>query len=342
MRAWVPQVFCSVSTSQSAPSLQNRIALGGVMLAALGAIAFSGKAIIVKLAYRYGADAITLIALRMLFAFPLFAAAAVWSQRRAGLAPVSRGDAWKIVGLGFVGYYLASFLDFLGLQDITATLERLILYLNPTLVLLLGVLFLGRRPTGRQMLALAISYFGVALALGHDFRIGGSNILLGSALVFGSALAYALYLVGSGELVQRIGSIRLTAYASCAACACCIVQFLVTRPFSALLLPAPVYWLSALNGVACTVLPVFAVMMAIARIGAPAAAQIGMIGPVSTIILSALVLGEEMGTWQISGTVLVIAGVFIVSQRSQKGVAHDSNQPSHPDSLNRGPGSSSA
>ena len=314
--------------------------MAGVALAALGAIAFSGKAIIVKLAYRYGADAVTLIALRMVFALPLFAAAALWMQRSQSQSPLQRGDVWRIVALGFLGYYLASFLDFLGLQYITATLERLILYLNPTLVVLLGALFLSRRAGRRQVFALALSYLGVVLALSHDFRLGGSNILVGSALVFASALAYALYLVGSGELVLRIGSIRLTAYASCVACAFCLLQFFLTRPLGALVVPAPVYWLSALNGVACTVLPVFGVMMAIARIGAPAAAQIGMIGPVSTIVLSAVFLGEEMGPWQISGTVLVLAGVFLVSQRSQKGVAHDNQQPSHPDPLDRRPGSS--
>ncbi len=322
------------------PSDNHRLPVAGVALAALGAIAFSGKAIIVKLAYRYGADAVTLIALRMVFALPLFAAAALWMQRSQRQSPLQRGDVWRIVTLGFLGYYLASFLDFLGLQYITATLERLILYLNPTLVVLLGALFLSRRAGRRQVFALALSYLGVVLALSHDFRLGGSNILVGSALVFASALAYALYLVGSGELVLRIGSIRLTAYASCVACAFCLLQFFLTRPLGALVVPAPVYWLSALNGVACTVLPVFGVMMAIARIGAPAAAQIGMIGPVSTIVLSAVFLGEEMGPWQISGTVLVLAGVFLVSQRSQKGVAHDNQQPSHPDPLDRRPGSS--
>lgn len=323
------------ATDSRSPSAQP---LGGVALAAIGAIGFSGKAIIVKLGYRYGADAVTLIALRMIFALPLFAATALWIQFRQKAARLAGSDVWKVVVLGFLGYYLASFLDFLGLQYITATLERLILYLNPTLVLVLGALFLKRRAKPRQVVALCISYVGVALALSHDFRIGGGNILLGSALVFASALAYALYLVGSGELVQRIGSIRLTAYASCVASACCIAQFMLTRPMSALQLPDAVYWQSALNGVACTVLPVFAVMMAVARIGASSAAQIGMIGPVSTIVLSSLFLGEEMGAWQIAGTVLVIAGVFIVSQRSKEGVTYDANHPSHPDPLQRRPG----
>lgn len=337
------QTIPFVSESHLPAPPRFRIASTGVLLAALGAIAFSGKAVIVKLAYRYGVDAVTLIALRMVFAFPFFAATAWWMSTRQSTQPLSSADRVRIVVLGFLGYYLASFLDFLGLQYITATLERLILYLNPTLVLLLGAVFLGRPATGRQLCALVISYAGVALALGHDFRLGGSNILMGSALVFASALAYALYLVGSGQLVQRVGSIRLTAYASCIACACCIAQFLLTRPLSGLLdLPAPVYWLSLLNGIASTVLPVFAVMMAVARIGASAAAQVGMIGPVSTIVLSSVFLGEEMGRWQIGGTLLVILGVFIVSQRSRKGEQHDANHASHQNPRQRRPGSSPA
>jgi drug/metabolite transporter (DMT)-like permease len=322
---------------------RHRLDLAGVVLAAVGAIAFSGKAIIVKLAFRYGADPVTLIALRMLFAFPLFAASALWVERRGVRAPLSLLDAGKIVALGFLGYYLASFLDFLGLAYITATLERLILYLNPSLVLLLGALFLARPASRRQLAALGVSYCGVVIALAHDFQIGGSDILLGSLLVFASALAYALYLVGSGELVERIGSIRLTSYASCIACVLCVTQFVVTRPLAALLiLPAPVYWLSCLNGIACTVLPVFAVMLAIARIGAARAAQIGMIGPVSTILLSSVFLGEPMGPWQLLGTLLVLAGVFLVSQRNNQGVIYDDNQQSHPDSLDRRPRSTSA
>jgi drug/metabolite transporter (DMT)-like permease len=167
--------------------------------------------------------------------------------------------------------------------------------------------------------ALGLSYAGVVLALTHDFRIWGSNIALGSALVFASALTYALYLVGSGEMVRRVGALRLTAHASCVASLCCIVQFLVMRPWSALVLPEQVYWLSLLNGFACTVLPVFAVMFAIARVGAPTAAQVGMVGPVSTIFLSWLLLGEAMGQSQIFGTLLVVSGVFIVSRSNRQG-----------------------
>lgn len=285
----------------------------GFALAALGAIAFSGKAIIVKLAYRYGVDAITLLAMRMLVALPCFLWMGVWAARRA--APLGSGDRTRIAALGFFGYYLASFLDFAGLAYITATLERLILYLTPTLVLLANLLMFGRRAGRTQWIALAISYAGVLLAFGHDWKLGGDNIVLGGLLVFGSAISYAIYLVGSGEMVRRVGAVRLTAYASSVASVLCIGQFMLLRPIGVLAeLPAPVIWLSLINGTLCTVLPVLMVMMAVSRIGSGLAAQVGMIGPVSTIVLSLLVLGEPMGPWQIAGTVLVMLGVFVVSR----------------------------
>jgi len=294
-----------------------RADLRGIALAALGAILFSGKAIIVKLSFRYGTDAVTLLALRMLVAFPFFLLMGWWAARRAA-HPLSRGDRLRIVGLGFFGYYLASFLDFAGLAWITATLERLILYLTPTLVLLIGVVLFKRRPSRVQLAALAVSYLGVALAFGHDLQAGGEGIAIGSALVFGSALAYAIYLVGSGELVARVGAVRLTAYASSVASVLCIGQFLLLRPLSALTLPHEVYWLSLLNGTLCTVVPVLLVMLSVARLGSGLAAQIGMLGPVSTIVLSLLLLGEPMGPWQIAGTALVLCGVMLVTRAPKR------------------------
>ncbi|MEO8365193.1 MAG: DMT family transporter [Pseudoxanthomonas sp.] len=287
----------------------------GVGLALFGAVAFSGKAIIVKLGYRLGADAITLLALRMLVALPFFALMAWWARRDAQRFRLRGNDRWKVIGLGFSGYYLASFLDFAGLQYITATLERLILYLTPTLVLLIGMVLFRRRPARRQLLALAISYAGVVLAFAHDLQAGSDGIALGGLLVFLSALSYATYLVGSGEVVARVGAVRLTAYASAVAAAFCVAHFLVARPWHSLLeLPADVYWLSLLNGTLCTVLPVLATMMAVQRLGSAMASQIGMVGPVSTIVMSLLILGEPMGIWQVVGTVLVMLGVFTVTR----------------------------
>jgi drug/metabolite transporter (DMT)-like permease len=289
------------------PDVQARRATG-LMLALAGATAFSAKAIIVKLAYRHGVDAVTLIMLRMLLALPLFLALAWWAGR--GRPSLTARDWRVVVGLGFCGYYLASFLDFAGLQYITASLERLILYLNPTLVMLLGWVLFKRRVTRGQLAAFAVSYLGILVVFGAELRLEGRDVLLGSALVFGSALSYAVYLVYSGQEVQRLGSLRLTGLATSVACVLCIAQYLVLRPVgSALDLPAAVWWLSVLNAVACTFAPVLMMMMAIERVGASVASQAGMVGPVFTILLGALLLGEPFTVWVAAGTVLVMAGV---------------------------------
>jgi drug/metabolite transporter (DMT)-like permease len=220
-----------------------------------------------------------------------------------------------VAGLGFLGYYLASFLDFVGLQYVTASLERLILYLNPTLVLLLGWLLHGRRGTRRQLAGMAISYCGVLLVFGRELGLEGSNVLLGTLVIFGSAASYALYLVYSGQMVQRLGSLRLVGLATTVACLCCLLQFALLRPVASVFaVAAPVIWLSVLNAVLCTAVPVLLVMMAIERIGAAATSQAGMMGPVSTIFLSVWLLGEPFTAWLAAGTVLVIAGIFVFSR----------------------------
>jgi len=287
--------------------------LRGLTLAAAGSIAFSGKAIIVKLAYRYQVDAVTLIMYRMLFALPLFALMAWWSSR--GKPALTRRDWLGVLGLGFTGYYLASFLDFLGLQTITASLERLILYLNPTLVLLLGWALYGRRIAHRQMVAMAVSYIGVVLVFGHEVRIEGAEAALGALFVFLSAVSYAIYLTYSGEMVHRLGALRLAGLATSVACVLCIVQFLLLRPLAAAEVAPQVIWLSLLNATVCTALPVLMVMMAIERIGAGLTAQTGMIGPMSTIVMGVLILDEPFNGWIIAGTVLVVGGIYLVSRR---------------------------
>jgi drug/metabolite transporter (DMT)-like permease len=287
-------------------------------MALLGATAFSGKAIIVKLAYRHGVDAITVIMFRMLFALPLFLLLAVWAQRRAvaqALPALTRQDVAGIVWLGFVGYYLSSTLDFLGLQYITASLERLILYLNPTLVLLLGMFFLKQRIASRQWLAMAVSYSGIVLVFGHEAALQGPDTVWGGVLVLLSAASYAVYLTHSGELVKRVGTLRLTGWASSVACVLCLVQFAVLKPWSAVLVPTPVLWLSVLNATACTVLPVVLVMGAIARIGPGLTAQTGMVGPMSTLLLGVMLLDEPFNGWILAGTALVLGGVFLVMRR---------------------------
>ena len=305
MKNWPP---AQVHSAHSAP---KGIAVG-LLLAAFGSIAFSGKAIIVKLAYRYGVDAVTLIMYRMLFALPLFALMAWWAGR--GKPPLTRKDWWGVLGLGFTGYYLASFLDFIGLAYISASLERLILYLNPTLVLLLGLVLYQRKITRFQALGMAISYGGVLLVFGHEINLQGADAALGAVLVFLSAVSYAIYLSFSGELVKRLGSLRLAGLATAVACVLCIGQFLLLRPLSAAMVAPEVIWLSVLNATLCTAVPVLAVMMAIERIGASLAAQTGMIGPMSTILMGVVVLGEPFTVWVAAGSGLVIVGIFVFSR----------------------------
>jgi drug/metabolite transporter (DMT)-like permease len=284
----------------------------GLALALAGSIAFSGKAIIVKLAYRHGVDAVTLIMYRMLFALPLFMLLAWWAGR--GKPALARRD-WCVVGaLGFSGYYLASFLDFAGLAYISAGLERLILYLNPTLVLGLGALLYRRRVSQRQLVALAVSYCGVLVVFGHEVGIQGPHVVLGALLVFASAISYAVYLVYSGEEVKRLGALRLTGLASSVACLLCIAQFLLLRPMTSAVVDAAVIWLSVLNATVCTVAPVLMVMMAIERLGAALAAQVGMIGPLSTILMGVVILGEPFTALTAVGTVLVLSGIWLLAK----------------------------
>ncbi len=284
----------------------------GLAMAALGAIAFSGKAIIVKLAYRHGVDAVTLIMYRMLFALPLFLALAWWAGR--GRPPLAARDRWAVLGLGVTGYYLASFLDFLGLQYVTASLERLILYLNPTLVLLIGVGLFGHRVTRRHLAALAVSYVGVLVVFGHEVRLEGADTALGAALVFGSAVSYAIYLAFSGEVVKRVGALRLTGLATTVACGLCIAQFFLLRPVSAMAVAPEVLWLSVLNATLCTFAPVLLVMLAIERIGPTLVAQTGMLGPLSTLAMGVVILGEPFTPWVAAGTLLVLIGVALLAR----------------------------
>jgi drug/metabolite transporter (DMT)-like permease len=287
--------------------------LSGLALAMAGSVLFSGKAIVIKLAYRYGVDATTLITLRMLVAVPFFVAAYAFSSR--GKLPLTSTDHLRLIVIGMLGYYAASYLDFLGLQYVTAGLERLVLYLNPTIVVILSALFLHKHLAGRDWLALALAYGGIAFVFWHDVSFAGDGIALGATFVFMSAISYAIYLVMAGELVRRLGAIRLTSYAMLVSTIAVCIQFLIVNPVSSLAQPAPVYWLSLVNGVLCTVLPVFAIMLAVERLGANHTSMATMIGPVATILLAYVFLGEAISGWQLIGTALVLAGIWILSSR---------------------------
>ena len=293
------------------PPVQMLVGLG---LAVAGVIAFSLRPVIIKLAYRYNVDPVTLIMLRMVFALPFFLAMALWSGSRKGeRAPIAGRDFALTVALGITGYYAASFCDFLGLRYVSAGMGRLLLFLYPTIVVVLSALFLGKRIGLREVVALVVSYAGVALVVWSEVGTGHPDFMTGAGLVFIGAFLYSIYLVGSSRVVQRIGSMRFTAYAMTAACLCCILQFLVLRPLSALDLPPAVFGLSVVMSVVCTVLPVLMTAEALRRVGPNLVALSGAIGPVAAAVFGYLALAEPMGWLQLAGAALTVAGVMIIS-----------------------------
>jgi drug/metabolite transporter (DMT)-like permease len=288
--------------------------LSGALMVVAAAIAFSGKAVIIKLAYRHGVDAVTLLALRMIFSAPLFLVLAWWARRGEAVHALAREDLWGVALLGFVGYYLASYFDFLGLQYITAALERLLLFIHPTFVLLISALLFKRRITQRDVIAVGLSYLGIGLVFGHDVATQPGNVVLGSFWVLLSALFYAAYLIGSGRLVGRVGSLRFASYAGLVSCAAVVTHYLVTRdPTLILAQPTPVYALSFLMAAVSTVLPIVLTSEGIRRIGASHASIIASIGPVATIFLGAWFLAEPITALQLGGAALVMAGVLAIS-----------------------------
>ncbi len=287
----------------------------GVALAVVAALGFSLKAIFVKLGLAEGAGPVTLLALRMAFALPAF----LWVGLRASRgAPALSAREWALVAvLGLLGYYGASILDFLGLQYISAGLERLILFTYPTFTLLLGALFYGQPVGRREAGAVALCYLGIAAAFAHDLDVGpgAAAVWLGGGLVLASSLSYALYLSGSARLIHRLGAARFTALAMLVSTTTTLLHFLAAEPLAALVQPWPVYAYGLAMALFCTVIPVFAQSAAIRRIGPGRAVLIGTVGPLMTIFLGWWVLGEAMSAWQILGAALVVAGVLLVGRR---------------------------
>lgn len=296
----------------------------GVLLAASGVLCFSLRPILIKLAYGWAQDPVTLLALRMAFSAPFFAAVAVWSNRRTDVAPLSARDMFLVVLLGLLSYYAASYLDFLALQHISAGLGRLLLFLYPTIVVLLSAVVLRRPVSAREMLALLLTYAGLGLVLWHSVGGGSAGgaplddaheheVLLGAALAMGSSVCYATYLVAGGQVIARVGSMRFSAYAMVAAAIACVLQFLLLRPMSALALPTPVFGYAFAMAVFSTVIPVFLTSEALRRVGASTVAIVGALGPVSTILLGWLGLEETMTSLQLAGVMLVVVGVLAVT-----------------------------
>jgi len=290
----------------------------GVALALVAAFGFSLKAIFVKLGYGYHVSPVVLLALRMGFALPVFLWVGLHSGRHG--AKLTARDWGALILLGSAGYYGASILDFMGLQYITAGLERLILFTYPTLTVLIGVLFQGKRLTRSIVAAIGLSYLGIGFAFFHDVHLAGDlgPVLLGCGLVFASSLSYAFYLAGSGAMIARLGSARFTALAMLMSTAGTLLHFVLTEPFSAFVQPLPVYGLGLAMALVCTVMPVFAQSAAIRRIGAGPASLMGTVGPLLTIVFGWWWLGEHISAAQIFGGALVIFGVWLVGRKTQK------------------------
>lgn len=287
----------------------------GLLLATVGTALFSLKAIVIKLSYDYPIDAVTLQTLRMLLSVPLYLLVATVLLRVGG-TPRLTGRQWlAVISLGLCGYYVASVLDLMGLQYISAGLERLILYIYPTMVLLIGRLAFRRPIQRRELVGMAVSYIGLAIVLVQDFKFYNDNLILGSLLVLGSAATYAVYIAGSGRLIPLVGSLRFTSYAMIAAGLGVAVHFLVAQPADLLALPAQVYWLGVLLAVGCTVLPSFMIAGGIARIGPERAAMMGMLGPACTLLLGNVILDEPLTALHVLGTALVLGGILHLSRR---------------------------
>ena len=291
----------------------------GIVCAILGVLAFSFRPILIKLSYAAGEAAAhpvtpnTLLFLRMALSLPFFLVIAWWLRNQQ--PALARRDWLAVAGLGFLGYYAASFLDFIGLQYVGAGVGRLILFLYPTMVLTLSFFFLHKRPTRREVIALIMSYAGIALVVSDQVGTSreGKLFLLGVLLVFASALCYAVYLVAGSQVVKRIGSMRFTAYSMAVATLPALAQFFALEPMSSLALPANVWTYAIILATVSTVLPLFLQAEALRRIGATEFALVGAVSPVSVAVMSALGLGEPFGLPQVAGATLVIGGVLLVS-----------------------------
>ena len=288
----------------------------GIALAVLAALGFSFKAIFVKLAYAAApVEAVTLLSLRMVFALPVFLWVGFVASRSA--PPLTRRDGAMLVALGLLGYYASSMLDFLGLQYISAGLERLILFTYPTLTVLIGVFFMDKTLEKRQIGAVVLTYAGIGLAFAHDLQVAGDmkTVLVGAAFVFGSALTYAMYSAGAEPAIRRLGSARFAALAMLVSTTATQIHFFATQPLTAFVQPLPIYGYGAAMALFSTVLPVFWQSAAIRRIGSARAVLIGTLGPVLTIFFGWWLLSEPISAAQLVGAGLVLAGVLLVSRK---------------------------
>jgi drug/metabolite transporter (DMT)-like permease len=300
--------------------VQSSKFLIGAFLVFLGAIAFAGKAVLVRYNYiHFHVDTVSLLALRMLFSAPFYLVILYFQNRESAKVPrlSAKEWAWMLV-IGLVGYYLAAFFDFWGLSFITASVERLILFIYPTIVVILSAIFLKKPIFKIQYIALIITYLGVMVSFVPDLQMGlQKNLIIGSFLIFLSALTYSLYIIGSGEMIPKVGSLRFTCYAMLISTAMIIVHYFLAVNGNLFTYESGVYWLSAVMAVFTTVIPSFMISEGIKRIGSGNSSIIGSIGPVATIIMANVFLDEKISPWQILGTFVVLVGVLMVSWKGK-------------------------
>jgi drug/metabolite transporter (DMT)-like permease len=290
----------------------------GVFLGVLGIVLFSSKAVMVKLAYNYNVDAITMLLLRMLFSFPFYLVIAYVYRNKNNEVKNTKNDYYWVVFFGFVGYYLASYFDFVGLLYIKASLERIILFVYPTMVILLNRLFFKQPISNVQLLAIFLSYVGIVIAFSDEVSTSGSNVALGGFFVLLSAITYASYLVGSGWLIPKFGVVKFTAYAMLVSCICVFIHFGIIGETDLFNLPLQVYFFGLLIAVFSTVIPSFLVSASIKIISSSNFAIVAGIGPISTIVLASFFLNESLTLFQFFGAALVIIGIIFSSYKQAK------------------------
>lgn len=293
----------------------------GVLLSFFGAIFFSTKAVMVKLAFAAShMDALSLLTVRMVFALPFYLVAAFWITNQQNNVRLTRKQWIYTLLLGAFGYYLSSLFDFMGLQYISAGLERLILFLYPTFALMINAFVFKQKLTTRQIVALVLTYCGILLAYFGELNLDSSNpnFYLGSGLVLLCAITYAIYISGSGRIIPHVGAGKFTAYAMLAATGGIFAHFLVRGDFSAFSGGSMLWGYGFALGLIATVLPSFMVSAGMKKIGASNAAIISSVGPVSTILQAHYFLGEHIFWEQIAGTALVLVGVLLLSLKKEQ------------------------
>ena len=299
------------------PANQTRFLLG-VLILILANIGFSSKAVLIKLMYQYHVDTVSVITLRMLLSLPIFIITALWLAKRENNVKLTRQDWIKISGLGIISYYVSSMLDFLGLQYLSASLERLILFTYPTMVLILSAIFLKKKITPPQYLALILTYIGIAIIFLFEKGLGEQkNLWLGATLIFICAFTYSIYVVGTGEIVHRIGSVKFSCYAMLAATVPVLIQAGFYNGMDIFHFTKEVYVLSAWLSIIATVIPIFLIVEGIRIVGASNSSIIGFVGPVSTILMGNIFLSEPITPIQLLGTAIVLLGVFLISWKGK-------------------------